>query len=239
MRKIRDYMVSPEVTKVIRFMLDELLPPIVRDQRWFFGPIIKLFNGRLDIDFKRKAVFMTEEQFRNAYESVANSRQTDTTTKVAEWVLANLAGNTILEAGCGNGDLAIACAAKGHKVLATDLAESNLKEVRIKAGRKNLNIETRFTNIEQLPFENNSFDTTLCLHTLEHVKNLCGAINELKRVTKKRLIVVVPKQRYYRYTCDYHINFFGDPEQIILAMKMEKAQCYIIDGSLCYIGEHH
>ena len=130
MPKLNNILSSPKVTNVIRVILDECLPPIIRDQRWFFTPIIKILNRRMDVDFKRKAPFMTDEQFKDAYESLVPMRQTDMTIKIMEFVLANLLGNTVLEVGCGNGDVSIACAAKGYKVLATDLAEGNLNQTR-------------------------------------------------------------------------------------------------------------
>lgn len=34
------------------------------------------------------------------------------------------------------------------------------------------------------------------------------ALAELRRVAKRRLIIVVPKQRNYKYTFELHINFF-------------------------------
>jgi hypothetical protein len=33
-------------------------------------------------------------------------------------------------------------------------------------------------------------------------------VQELRRVGAQRLIIVVPRQRYYRYTIDYHLHFF-------------------------------
>ena len=45
-------------------------------------------------------------------------------------------------------------------------------------------------------------------HTLERVLNIKKAISELRRVTRKRLIIVVPKQRAYKYTFDLHVHFF-------------------------------
>lgn len=43
---------------------------------------------------------------------------------------------------------------------------------------------------------------------LEHVKDLKKATKELLRVTKKRLIIVLPRQREYRYVADLHIRYF-------------------------------
>ncbi|MDR0527945.1 MAG: class I SAM-dependent methyltransferase [Spirochaetaceae bacterium] len=63
-------------------------------------------------------------------------------------------------------------------------------------------------DITALPFPDHSFDTVLCTHALEHIRNPQKALAELIRVTRKRLIVVVPRQREYRYTVDLHVNFF-------------------------------
>lgn len=45
-------------------------------------------------------------------------------------------------------------------------------------------------------------------HVLEHVPDMDAAVSELLRVTKKRLLIVLPRQREYRYTADLHIRFF-------------------------------
>ena len=237
MSSIKELFVSPRVTTVIRFILDECFPPILRDQRWFYGPVVKLWNSKLDLDFRRKAVTMTPEELQEANTSPMTTRKTDMTPSTTDFVLANLTGKTLLEVGCGNGETSIACARKGYNILATDIAEENLTRVRKKLESQNLHIETKVADVEHLSFDDKSFDVTLCLHTLEHTRDLYGAINELKRVTKQRLIVVVPRQRYFRYTCDCHLHFFRDPSQILLAMQIEKARCEVIDHSLCYVGD--
>jgi ubiquinone/menaquinone biosynthesis C-methylase UbiE len=84
-------------------------------------------------------------------------------------------------------------------------------------------------SLENLPFDDDSFDTVVCTHTLEHIRNIGQALKEIRRVTRKTLIVVVPKQREYKYTFDLHIHFFpyisslhrltGNPEGIYLELK--------------------
>jgi ubiquinone/menaquinone biosynthesis C-methylase UbiE len=63
-------------------------------------------------------------------------------------------------------------------------------------------------NVEALPFPDRQFDTVVCTHTLEHVRDLAKSLSELRRLAKKKLVIVVPKQRPYRYTFDLHLHFF-------------------------------
>ena len=76
-------------------------------------------------------------------------------------------------------------------------------------------IKFKQENIQTLSFEDNAFDTVICTHTLEHVQDIMGAIQELRRVTKRRLIIVVPKQRPYLYTFDLHLHFFRYPHMLL------------------------
>lgn len=52
-------------------------------------------------------------------------------------------------------------------------------------------------DIQNLSFKDKSFDTVLCLEVLEHVPNPIKAIFELKRVTKKQLIISVPYEPFF------------------------------------------
>jgi len=45
-------------------------------------------------------------------------------------------------------------------------------------------------------------------HTLEHVQHFGAALDELRRVARQRIVVVVPHQRPYRATFNPHIHFF-------------------------------
>lgn len=54
-------------------------------------------------------------------------------------------------------------------------------------------------DVENLRFRDKSFDNVLCMEVLEHTKNPIKAIIELKRVTKKRLIISVPYEPWFTF----------------------------------------
>ena len=68
--------------------------------------------------------------------------------------------------------------------------------------------------IETLPFADKSFDVVTCSHTVEHLVNLERCISELVRVARKQIFIVTPKQRYFYYTLDEHVNFFPFKEKL-------------------------
>jgi ubiquinone/menaquinone biosynthesis C-methylase UbiE len=92
------------------------------------------------------------------------------------------------------------------------------------------------SNIENLPFEDNSFDIVTCHHTIEHIINPGKAISELKRVAKKQLIIVTPCQRFFKYTLDLHINFFPVESYLTNLIDMKNFECKKVFGDWVYIG---
>ena len=63
-------------------------------------------------------------------------------------------------------------------------------------------------NIENLNGFKKKYDTVICSHVLEHVLDINLAYTNLKKICKKRVIIVVPRERPYEYTFNGHIHFF-------------------------------
>ena len=196
-------------TNKIRFILDQLLPPIVRDSKILMRFLIKLlYKDATDdfMSFKEKAPFLTDEEYKHIYDKVAHAnidRPTDCNKESIDEIIQNISGSSVLEVATGRGYLAGEIAKNQNlSVTATDM----LIAPEITARYPDVHFQEAF--VENLPFPDHSFDTVVCTHCLEHVRDIPRCMHELRRVAKKRLIIVVPMQRPYKYTFDLHINFF-------------------------------
>ncbi len=197
-------------TSKINWALDTLLPPFVRDAEWLWRIIFGLFFGssaRQFLHFKKEAVFLDPEAYARAYSELTGAhiqRQTDLSSKCVRLIAQELKGSTVLDVGCGRGYLADLLSQDAqYQLTGADIViPDKLRQME----KDNLCFVT--APVEKLPFPDHSFDTVICTHTLEHVPQLAAAIQELRRVAKQRLIVVVPRQREYPYTFDLHVNFF-------------------------------
>src|SRR6516164_3481561 len=145
---------SRRFTNVVRYLLDNWLPPALREFRPLSKLLALLFHGRhFDLDFKRKAFAMSDEEFARAYARLGKGqkeayRTTDMTEGQIRWMVEHALGPEVLEVGCGYGEL-----------------------VRRRMQEAGVALDLQVADVERLPFADKSFDTTLCAHTLEHVRN--------------------------------------------------------------------
>ena len=224
---------SRDLALKIHWVFDQLIPPILRDQRWFMWLPIKLaFRHRADayLDFKFKAHALSEDEYKALYAEVSDvmfERETDLNCKSIELIKQHIKGKHVLEVGCGGGFLSRELA-NNYEVTATDIHISDRL-------RQEKNIKFVESNLENMPFADNEFDTVICTHTLEHVLNLQPAIKELRRVAPNR-IIIVPRQRPYKYTFDMHINFFPYDFTFLNVMKPMQLshKCLDADGDIFY-----
>lgn len=223
----------------LRHIIDDFVPPALRDQYWFMIFPFKILFGtkaKTYMSFKKKAPYMTKEQFAKTYEELGflfAQRDTDLNEECLKKIKLSILGKTILEGGCGKGLLAKELSKK-YQVTACDIVIDKV------LAAQNPSIEFVKADIEVLPFNDRSFDTVVCTHTLEHVQDAKKAIMELRRVTKRRLIIIVPMQRPYQYTFDLHLNFFPYPESLLTMMGGKKlGTCKVVGGDLFYIEDRN
>jgi len=192
----------------VQYLLDEWIPPRIRDSKLFMTIPMKLVLGDSSHDFMtfKDWVFSSNQKDISDLYIRTNSVQrlqgeTDLNKKCTDEIVRTISGKTVLEVGCGRGYLANLIS-DNHDITACDII------IPKKLKKQFPKINFIEGDIQLLPFANKSFDTVISTHTLEHVRDLPRAISELRRVAKKELIIVVPRQRPYKYTFSLHTQFF-------------------------------
>jgi SAM-dependent methyltransferase len=215
--------VKTSITNRIRAVLDERLPRWLRESRWFLRPMFAIwFKGRhvtTAMDFKSIAPSLTDEQFREVYRNIrtlADDRPTDTHPDALAYVLARIdpATRSLLDVGCGRGyflrRLQERAEFDGVRLLGCDLRDH------ADLGRAGYVVGAA----ERLPMRNRSVDVVTCFHTLEHVRWPDVVVAELARIAARKLVLVVPRQKYFRYTFDLHLQFFPTAEALESAVGL-------------------
>ena len=156
------------------------------------------------VELKDKAFYLSRAEFADFYKNLRSRFDqgvTDLTPESLEGVLHTVRGRSVLDVACGMG-LVCERLAPDHDVVGCDVAVS--------VARRGTHPNLRWCagNVEELPIRDHAFDTVVSTHTLEHVQHLAIALEELRRVARQRIVVVVPHQRPYRTTFNPHIHFF-------------------------------
>lgn len=226
-----------KVTNIIRFFIDECLPPIIRDSKIFMLPLFYFWykgkNYYTPLNLKKNIWQMSEQQIADVYNKL-DCRATDRATDLSIGCIKKINSyipNTnlnILDVGCGRG------------YFVKQLREINsLNQISACDVFNNLEINGvsyKQVNLNNLPYNDKEFDFVCCSHVLEHVTDINKAIQELKRVCKKTLIICIPKQRYYYYTLDMHIHFYPYKEKLVYDIGLKSYEIFEIDGDWVYIG---
>jgi ubiquinone/menaquinone biosynthesis C-methylase UbiE len=126
---------------------------------------------------------------------------------------------SVLDAGCGAGHTGLAFAPHVAQVTACDLTPSMLDQVQKLAAEKGLtNIVTREADVENLPFEDASFDLIVTRYSAHHWPHPETAMREFMRVLKPGgqfiLSDVVASEGYAADTFLQALELVRDPSHV-------------------------
>ena len=225
-----------ELTNKIRFLLEEITPPFIRDSRLFLLLASYIYGTHMrDLyKFRLNAWRLTPAEYENLYQNHPRIHSlTDNSRKCVKSIIAHVKGSSILDVGCGSGYLIsrIKDVYPKARCEAFDLTDINLTELDSK------NIAFKSGDLTNLPYHDNQFDTVICTHVLEHVLDLDKCISELRRVSKQRIILVVPRERESLYAFNPHLQFFPYKHSLLRAIRPQPDTFYLeeVDRDFFYV----
>ena len=205
-----------ETTNIIRTVLEDVVPPVLRDSSAFRALAKLAWGAHIDrlAKFRANAPFLTAEEYEALYRDHPRVHAaTDNSAACVARIAADVTGDSVCDVGCGTGYLLSLIRAARPTVGALHGVDFIIAEAALLPG-----IAFTAARIEALPFPDKYFDTVVCTHVVEHILDYRAAIAELRRVARQRLIVVVPREREYKYTFNPHFNFFPYPHSFLRAM---------------------
>jgi SAM-dependent methyltransferase len=208
--------VKREVTNKIRFVIEDVLPPVVRDSGFFRLAAGLAFRGvEAAANFRKQAPFLSEQEYVSFYRDWPRVHaETDNSDRCVKRIAEEVLGGSVCDVGCGSGYL-IRYIRDHSPTRPKRLAGVDIV---VPQARENAGIEFFEGKAEKLPFADSEFDTVICTHVIEHILDYRAALAELRRITAKRLIIVVPREREGLYTFNPHFNFFPYTHSFLRAM---------------------
>lgn len=216
-----------ETTNRIRFIIEDVIPPVLRDSRLFKGMASLAWGKHIAhlAEFRARAPFLSASEYEDLYRRHPRVHEgTDNSEACVRKIAASIVGDSVCDVGCGTG------------VLLKRIREANPEVKRLTGvdfaiddAARIEGVEYHAAMIEVLPFADGEFDTVVCTHVIEHILDYRKAISELRRIARRRLIIVVPREREYRYTFNPHFNFFPYTHSFLRAVHPVPAEHECID----------
>jgi SAM-dependent methyltransferase len=216
-----------ETTNKIRFILEDVLPPLMRDSGLFRRVAEMAWGDHIGdlARFRERAPFLSDAEYEALYRKHPRVHTaTDNSAGSIERIIADVVGESVCDVGCGTGYLLRVIQARRPEIKRLTGVDFVIDNAKALPG-----ITYVAAKIESLPFPDRHFDTVLCTHVIEHILDYRAAIAELRRVCRSRLILVVPREREYRYTFNPHFNFFPYPHSFLRAVHPVPAQHHCPD----------
>ncbi len=100
---------------------------------------------------------------------------------------------TVLDVGCGFGSYGRPLRDLGYDWLGVEVKASDCAEL------ARLGLPHRHVDGRSLPFDDQSFDTTMCIEVLEHIAEPTAFLAEIRRVTRRQFLLSVPNLELIPY----------------------------------------
>lgn len=147
--------------------------------------------------------------------------------------------SNVLEVGAGDGHFLRSIIERFgfYNVIATDISADELKKA--KRNLEGCNVVFEKENAESLTFDSNSFDLVIACEVLEHINDPQKAILELKRVSKKYILISVPvepKWRILHFITGKYLKSFGNTPGHINHWSKKDFQSFLNDADLNIVG---
>jgi SAM-dependent methyltransferase len=109
-------------------------------------------------------------------------------------MVAAVAPESVLDAGCGEGELLRRGVLAGVPAVSLDRSRQALAEIRTHTP----GCRPVCGSVLELPFARASFDAVVCLEVLEHLEDPKAAVEELLRVARRAVVLSVPYEPWFR-----------------------------------------
>jgi 2-polyprenyl-3-methyl-5-hydroxy-6-metoxy-1,4-benzoquinol methylase len=100
--------------------------------------------------------------------------------------VAEHAGRSVLDLGCGLGGYSRALAERGFDVRALDVAPDYVERAR------SIGVDAEVYDGERIPLEDDSVETVILLEVVEHLDDPGGLLREARRVARGNVMVTTP-----------------------------------------------
>jgi SAM-dependent methyltransferase len=153
---------------------------------------------------------------------------------------ARVAGEAVLDAGCGEGyGLAILAAGDARRVVGVDLEPRVIDHVRATYAVRTPAIEAHAAELMSLPLADDEIDTTVSLQVIEHLHDIPGYLRSLRRVTRPggEVLIATPNRLTFTPDSDVPVNPFHTREFTAdeLAAELRAAGLEVVS----ILGVHH
>lgn len=145
-------------------------------------------------------------------------------------LLLSTGATTVLDAGCGEGIVTHFLAEQDDamRVSGVDASADAISYADHHFGDR---VDFRTGDIFALPFDDASFDCVVCSEVLEHLDQPGLAMRELKRVSRRHVLITVPLEPYFK--------FFNDLGQLVgVSYDPGHVQFWRHDGFQKFIRRH-